>query len=156
MLMHAYRKLMEVEDLQQAGFDCITYVPLSGERMLERGFNQAEQLARQMSMQLKLPLISTLRRVRHTHKQSYKRRSERLRDLGGAFVIEPAAVLRMTELRSLTNSSSRSNLPNLSNLRPFRILIIDDVYTTGSTLHQCAAVIREHISAQVYSLTWAR
>jgi len=148
MLMHAYRKLMEVEDLQQGQFDCISYVPLSEERLRERGFNQAEQLAREMGVQLKLPLISTLIRVRHTPKQSFKRRSERLHDLSGAFVTDPVGILKLKQFPPSVNQSAHNPA--------YRILLIDDVYTTGSTLHQCADIICEHIPAQVYSLTWAR
>jgi len=160
MMMHAYRKLLEIEDLQRSlqqapqrcPFDCITFVPLSDERLLERGFNQAEQLAQEISRKLRVPLISTLLRVRHTEKMSFKRRSERLRDLSGVFTINAASLPKLSVLLQ----QHAHNPTTSTSQRPLNILLIDDVYTTGSTLHQCAALILEHIPAQVYSLTWAR
>jgi ComF family protein len=138
MLMYAYHKLLEAEEIHYDRFDYITFVPLSDQRLLERGFNQAELLAREIGMRVNTPVIALLNRVVHTDKQSFKRRSERLQDLGGAFMINPIP------------------LNELQTVKPLRILLIDDVYTTGSTLNQCASVIREHTSAQVCGLTWAR
>jgi ComF family protein len=142
MLMHAYRKLLEAEDGQGKRYDCITFVPLSEERLLERGFNQAELLALELSKRVGIPVVKLLTRLRHTHKQSFKGRSERLNDLSGAFGVDMEAVGKLTMARRTS---------------PIRILLLDDVYTTGSTLHQCALEIRKHSStAEVYGLTWAR
>jgi competence protein ComFC len=141
MLIYAYHKLLETEEIHGDRFDYITFVPLSDQRLLERGFNQAELLAREVGMQVHTPVIALLNRVIHTDKQSFKRRSERLLDLGGVFT--------MSDLGRIQMASRQSD-------QPLRILLIDDVFTTGSTLNQCASVIREHIQAQIYGLTWAR
>jgi competence protein ComFC len=85
MLMHAYHKLMETEGVINTRFDAITFVPLSDERLIERGFNQAELLARELGIREGIPVAVLLIRLRHTHKQSFKGRSERLEDLDGAF-----------------------------------------------------------------------
>lgn len=119
----------------------ITYVPVSAERLEERGFNQAAQLAGGLAARTGVPVVSLLRRNRNTAKQSYKSRAERLGDLKDAFVIEEQGLNRI-----LKNAAGQ----------PINIVIIDDVYTTGSTLHHCAKTIGEHADANVYGLTWAR
>lgn len=112
-------------------FDAITFVPLHETRMKERGFNQAEQLAAQLSQCTKIPLIPLLNRTRSTDKQSKKHRQERLQTLHDAFQV------------------------SLFSIPLKRILLVDDVYTTGSTVNECARVLaREEI--EVYSLTVAR
>jgi competence protein ComFC len=119
----------------------LSYVPVSLERFEERGFNQAQLLAEELGKRLRIPVAPLLLRSKHTGKQSYKSRAERLEDMKQAFVIHPDA-----QKRILTKAD----------FRPITILIIDDVYTTGSTLNQCAKVISLHLPAKVYSLTWAR
>jgi len=151
MLVHAYHKHLEVMDDSEGleakdekdGFDFVVYVPLSHERLLERGFNQAEQLALQLSRKIDVPVVELLTRVRHTDKQSFKGRRQRLQDLSDAFAIEP------TTLQAVLARQRHVN-------RSLRLLLIDDVYTTGSTLQQCAMIIQGDVQAEVYGLTWAR
>lgn len=112
-------------------FDGITFVPLHEIRLEERGFNQAEQLASQLSLRTKIPLIPLLNRTRFTGKQSKKHRQERLQTLHGAFQVSPFPI----PLK--------------------RVLLIDDVYTTGSTANECARVLARQ-GVEVYSLTVAR
>jgi competence protein ComFC len=139
MLIYAYGLLeLSIQSLnKQDGAKVITYVPLSEERYRERGFNQAEQMARELGSALNVPVIPLLKRVRHTEKQSFKTRRDRLDDLIAVFDIDLRAAA------SLVGSF-------------VDIIIIDDVYTTGSTLHQCADVIYKHVPAAIYGLTWAR
>lgn len=122
----------------------LTFVPLSQERLAERGFNQAEQLARRLGAKIKLPVTDLLIRHRHTDKQSHKSRSARLLDLEHVF--------------ALRTDVSRSSFPMLrQGAGPLRIYIVDDVYTTGSTLIQCASAIQSvWPSVEVFGLTWAR
>jgi competence protein ComFC len=119
------------EDLRQAlqafQYDYIVPIPLSEERLYERGFNQAEALitiAGFKSTQL-------LSRV-HTEKQSKKSRSERIH-LQQVFKLD-------TDL----------------NLNSKTILLIDDIYTTGSTLRHAAKILKDNGAAKVYSFTLAR
>jgi competence protein ComFC len=123
-------------------FDCITYIPLSSERLAERGFNQAEQLALEIGKAYDIMVLPLLKRVIHTGKQSYKTREQRLNDLQHAFTYHSVG-------------QAHSFMDKVG-VKPLHILIIDDVYTTGSTLNQCASVIREHLNARIYGLTWAR
>lgn len=121
--------------------DILTYVPISTERYEERGFNQSQLLAEELGKRLRIPVEPILWRSMHTVKQSYKSRAERLEDIKHVFDIRVD-----TQQRILSKFG----------LRPIIILMIDDVYTTGSTLNQCAKVIGQHLPAKVYGLTWAR
>ncbi|WP_027087230.1 ComF family protein [Cohnella panacarvi] len=115
----------------------ITSVPLSPERLGERGFNQAESLAVQLAEWYSIPYVPLLRRTRHTEKQSLKSRRSRVIDMKGIFEC-------MDDAASVTP-------------RPVNLLLIDDVYTTGSTIDECARIIRgAHPYSRIYGLAWAR
>jgi competence protein ComFC len=136
MLTYAYAQLQS--DSFSKCTTILTYVPLSPERQAERGFNQAELMARKLGHKINLPVIDLLQRTRHTDKQSFKSRNERLQDLENVFIIK-------NDLDSKLISTD------------IKIYIVDDVYTTGSTLQQCASVLKNAWpQAQIYGLTWAR
>ncbi|GFZ97584.1 hypothetical protein GCM10008018_49800 [Paenibacillus marchantiophytorum] len=140
MLVHAYH-LLYMEELSEKSNPkrgIITFVPVSKLRMQERGFNQAEQMARELGLRLRLPVQALLQRAKHTDKQSFKSRNERLDDLEHVFEVD-LSVAYQIDLKSIDV-----------------IILLDDVYTTGSTMNQCAKVLRENFSAEVYGLTWAR
>lgn len=140
-MLHLTLKRYEADYGGKGAIDALTYVPVSSERLEERGFNQAKQLAERVGELAGIPALPLLRRDRDTARQSRKSRAERLRDLADAFSVDPEGANRL-----LKNASSK----------PINIVIIDDVYTTGSTLHHCAAVIAARLDARVYGLTWAR
>ena len=106
-------------------------VPLSPERLYERGFNQAQSLASLLSQQ---PLEEILERT-HTEKQSKKKRTERLLT-DSPFHLKPS-----------TNPAQYKNK---------NLLIIDDIYTTGTTLRQIAKVLQPLSPKSIKSLTLAR
>lgn len=116
---------------QDIHFDAITYVPLHEKRLQERGFNQAGQLALRLSLHTKIPTASLLCRTRFTEKQSKKHRTDRLQTMRDAFEF----------------------VPYEEKLQ--RVLLIDDVYTTGTTINECARILARH-GIIVYSLTVAR
>lgn len=142
MLVHAYGLYMLDPAIKKRGFDCITFVPVSQERAAERGFNQAEQMAIILGEQVGLPVVSLLARQRHTGKQSKMSREERMANMRGAFAVIPGRAAK---------------LQRAARRRKLRILIVDDVYTTGSTLTQCAEALCESLpQARVCGLCWAR
>lgn len=91
-------------------------VPLHWTRRFERGWNQAEVLARTVSDDAKWPMAHLLKRVRATGAQAKRSRSERRTALGNAFVVCAEC--------------------------PRVVVLVDDVCTTGSTLDACAAVLK--------------
>lgn len=143
MLMHAYQ-LLQVERVASELSDVrefITYVPVSERRMQERGFNQAEQMALELGQRVGLPVVRLLNRAKHTDKQSFKKRSERIEDLAHVFEIDVRGTREISDWEGVT-----------------LIYIVDDVYTTGSTMNQCAMTIRGGMSnnVEICGLTWAR
>lgn len=109
-------------------------VPLHIRRLRERGFNQSAFLARSMGRGLHLPVrFDVLDRKCWTEPQTRLSREERLQNVKDAFVVlKPGAV------------AERS------------VLLIDDVYTTGTTLSECARTLKEAGAAEVHAVTVTR
>ncbi|WP_203363296.1 ComF family protein [Bacillus sp. REN10] len=116
------RRVVEKLDYDQA-----TVIPLSDERLHERGFNQAKALATEAGVDV----TEMLRRV-HTEKQSKKSRSQRM------------------------NSKQVFHLHEKNDCQNKKILIFDDIYTTGSTLRQAAKLLKEAGAKEVCSFTLVR
>ena len=108
-------------------------MPISQERLAERGYHQAWLLARALSPDKSDEGL--LLRIRHTPAQRTLPRSERLSNLQGAFAVEP---LRAHEVRGQ------------------RLLLVDDVMTSGASLHTAARVLRQAGAAQVSAIVLAR
>ena len=119
--------------LRERRFDAIVPVPLHPARQRERGFNQATLLAEWLSSHLSLPLHPALQRIHYTTTQTAFDRSERMQNLRGAFRLRKKA-----------------------DVRRLRVLLIDDVLTTGSTLSECARVLKQGGARSVYAATAAR
>ncbi|MFC5401758.1 ComF family protein [Cohnella soli] len=138
MLAFAYERLVETAGIT---LPSLTAVPLAPERQRDRGFNQAERLARKLAEWYGLSYSPVLRRLRHTEKQSLKTRSSRIIDMRGNFAADAGALFSDNE-------------------SPIRLLIVDDVYTTGSTLDECARVLKESGQGRggldLFGLMWAR
>jgi ComF family protein len=112
-------------------FDLI--VPVHSARERERGFNQATLLAELLSGRIAVPLRHVLERIRYTTTQTAYDRAERMENLHNAF-----------------------RLRKKMNVRELRVLLIDDVLTTGSTLSECARVLKEAGAISVHAATAAR
>jgi ComF family protein len=110
-------------------FDVVTWAPTSPRRARRRGYDQAQLLARHIARQLDVPCHRLLWR-QHGSAQAGRSRRERLR--GPSFRARPAT-------------------------RPLRVLLVDDVVTTGSTLHAAAATLRRagvgHVTAIAVAAT---
>jgi competence protein ComFC len=119
--------------LRDRRFDLIVPVPLHPARERERGFNQATLLAELLARQVGVPLRSVLERIRYTTTQTAYDRAERMENLHDAFRL-------------------RKNM----NVRELHVLLIDDVLTTGSTLSECARVLKEAGAISVHAATAAR
>ena len=113
--------------------DWVLPIPLSAQRLAERGYNQSWLLARQLSPNKADAQL--LLRTRDTPSQRTLPRAQRLANLVGAFAVEP---LRAAQLRGK------------------KVLLIDDVMTSGASLHTAARVLREAGAANVSALVLAR
>ncbi len=116
--------------------DALVPVPLHWTRLFQRRFNQSAELARAISQSVKRPVIDdVLLRVRATSPQVGLAREARAKNVHGAFSIEKAAG---------------------ANVKGKRIVLIDDVLTTGATANACARVLRRAGAARIDVLTLAR
>ncbi|MCR5823193.1 MAG: ComF family protein [Lachnospiraceae bacterium] len=106
--------------------EIIVPVPLSESRLRARGFNQSELFAESLAGVLGIPVGKLLKKVRNTRDQKGLNRRERTRNLAGAF--EAVSCKEMPE----------------------RVLLTDDIYTTGSTVNACAAVLKAAGVKEVY------
>ena len=101
--------------------DYLTFVPISDKRRKERGFNQAEEIANEISKLKNIPVLDLLNKIGDEKHQVGLSQKERLENLKGSF--------------ELIKDNSKF-------IKGKNLLIIDDVFTTGSTLSECARVIK--------------
>jgi ComF family protein len=121
----------QATDLNNLDFDAIIPVPMHPVRRRRRGYNQSERLARVVARELALPLHSDwLRRIRPTRPQVGLDADARISNLHAAFAADPAVAGKTC-------------------------LLIDDVTTTSSTLHECAVALKSAGADVVYTLTLA-
>ena len=122
------------EDFGGIKFDAIVPVPLHLSRQRERGYNQAELIARPLAKRLNLKMATYLLvRTRPRPPKSILTLKERWESVRGAYETRTGA-----EVDKL------------------RILLVDDVFTTGATLDACAKALREAGAASVHGVTVAR
>jgi ComF family protein len=117
-----------------SGIDIVMPVPLHTTRLKHRGFNQALLLAHRMSETYHLPLsLDNLYRTRPTRPQVELSGLERIKNVAGAFALRRAEALADK-----------------------KVMVIDDVFTTGATMNECASVLKSAGAAQVTAFTLAR
>ena len=120
--------------LRDQKWDCIVPVPLHPTKQREREFNQAQRLAAHLSRAAKIPLNTrALRRVIFTSTQTRLTRQQRAANMRRAFAL---------------NNGAR--------LAGRRVIVVDDVLTTGATTSACARVLREAGATEVCVWTVAR
>ena len=121
-------------ELQADQWDWIVPVPLHTTKEREREFNQAERMGCGLSKAIRIPINSRLlRRVVPTRTQTRLSREERLANVSNAFTVRPGI-----------------------NIAGARILLVDDVFTTGATTNACALVLRRAGASDVCVWTVAR
>lgn len=114
-------------------FDAITWVPVSKKRLKKRGFDQTRYLTASMCVDWHVQPIETLRKVMDNPAQSSLESAEERR----------ANVLGVYEA------------VNAEQIRGKRLLLVDDILTTGATLSECVRVLKEAGAAEVMCLTLA-
>jgi ComF family protein len=114
-------------------FDFLVPVPLHPARQREREFNQAEAIAELLAKRTGVEVYRALKRIRYTTTQTRLDRHERMENLRGAFRVRHPERVHQRHL-----------------------LLVDDVFTTGSTADECARVLRAAGAASVRALVVAR
>ena len=114
----------------EGSFDTVTCVPLHSSRRRKRGFNQAELMARAVAERIKIPFSDRLEATRKTRDQVELSASERRRNVEGAFRVRGPA--------------------------RGKVLLVDDVFTTGATLSAGAEALARAGAAEVHALTLCR
>jgi competence protein ComFC len=113
--------------------DGIVPVPLHPIKAIQRGFNQSEYFAHELGQRWNVAWMPCLARRRYTRPQSRLPLKEREKNVRGAFVVKKKAPV-----------SGR------------KLILIDDVMTSGATVYECARVLKEAGAAEVYIATIAR
>jgi len=125
------RGIMDIEGLQSCH---IIPVPLHPSRLKEREFNQSAILASVIGDRLGIPVLTDiLLRERHTRPQVELDMKERKRNVVGAFSVQNGEMIIDKD-----------------------IILVDDVYTTGSTVNECAKSLKKNGAGMVYVVTIAR
>jgi ComF family protein len=112
-------------------------VPLHRQRLQHRHFNQAEEICRVLARHTGLPQIKALKRIRPTEHQTRLSRAQRMENLRGAFAMTRAG------RRQIEKS-------------PAGVVLVDDVFTTGSTVDECSKILRRAGFQKVFVITVMR
>ena len=118
----SYGRILAMKLLREypEGFDLLTWVPVSRLRRLRRGYDQVELLAKAVGAELGLPPVPTLKKIRNNRPQSrMKDPAARKANVLGAY--------RVLETADVTGK---------------RVVLLDDILTTGATAGECARMLR--------------
>lgn len=131
-------RLAYLRYMKELSLDGITFVPMDQEKEMRRGFNQAAALARDLGTYTGLPVFDLLQRAKNDDVvQAALSRRERLKHVQNLYHYHPTG---MYDVQSKNKTIST-------------LLLIDDVYTTGATLHACAHALRKGGHETIYGLT---
>lgn len=126
--------LFKEHNILNLEYDAIIPVPLHISRLRERGFNQSQMIAARLEKKLKKKIAPFIvKRTRPTSPQAGMNREERIKNIRGAFKIRKGV-----------------------NVKGMRLLLIDDVFTTGATTSECSKVLKSAGADVVNVLTLAR
>lgn len=117
----AYARLMAetVRREEEAVFDLVTWAPVSKKRLRKRGYDQARLIAEALAQQLGAPCAPLLEKTRHVPPQSHIKGDEKRRaNVSGAYALLPGAEVQGR-----------------------RLLLVDDVTTSGATLSECSRIL---------------
>lgn len=121
-------------------YDTIIPVPISKKRKKQRGYNQSELIAKELANKLKIDLdISSLCKQKDIIEQSKLSKEERVENIKGAYILK-----------------KQNYIQNENVLEDKKIILIDDVFTTGSTANECCRVLKQANPKRIDVLTIAK
>lgn len=130
--MFGYKMVNKLKKEKLIDFDAIIPVPIHKSKMLTRGYNQSELLAKFISFKIDVPMIKLIKRHKDTKPQSDLSVQNRWTNIYGAF--------KLIDMPSGIN----------------KVLLVDDIYTTGATLNECSLLLKENGIKKVTCITIAR
>lgn len=115
-------------------YDIIIYVPMFRKRKATRGYNQTELIAKDISKKIDIKLEkNNLIKIKDTKKQSTLTKKERAENIKDAFVLK-----------------------NPNNIIDKKIILFDDIYTTGNTVNECSKILKKAGAKEIAVLTIAK
>lgn len=111
----------------------LTYIPIDKKRLKERGFNQCEYIAKELSITTGIKTINTLKKIKETKIQKTLKREERMENLKNAFEIIDE-----------------------KDIKGKKFILLDDVITTGATLNEGIKVLKKYGAVEIKILTLAK
>jgi ComF family protein len=110
-------------------------VPLHWRRAFKREYNQSEIIAKSLQkLSIDLEVLPLLKRIRHTRSQVQLHTRERLENIKNAFSINPKIAID----------------------RDRKLIVFDDIFTTGSTINECCKVLQKHGFRNIYAATFTQ
>jgi len=120
--------------LKMDSFDGVAFVPRHRRNRLRNGYDQAKEFAKALSRMYNLPFINALERI-GGREQKLLSRAERMKNIKGSY-----------RIRKKYNVNEKYN----------KILLVDDIYTTGATMKVCADLLRGNVAHAVVPLTYGK
>ena len=121
---------------QQQDFDMITSVPLHKKKLRQRMYNQASLIAKNIAVNIKAPFIPNLLiRSKYDPSQTTYTKKMRIKNIRGAFAI---------------------NKKYLESIKGKKILLVDDVITTGATINECCKILKQGNCSSITAVTIAK
>lgn len=125
--------LIEIIRESEIDIDIICYIPMIRKDERKRGFNQCKLIANEIGYNLNIPVSNCIKKVKHTKEQKKLTKEERIKNLIGAFEVK-----------------SNEDIKNK------RVLLIDDVMTTGATIGECTKILKKSGVKEIIVLTIAK
>lgn len=123
--------MKEKLDLENIKFDYITFVPLHKKRMRKRGFNQSEKIAKELGKMIDIPILDCIYRKSNTNRLYNLNRIERKIELKNAFLVKE----------------------NINYANGKNVLLIDDIFTTGSTVNEISKILKLNNVNKIFVMT---
>lgn len=124
--------LLDLIKANDISIDVIVFIPSSKKALKQRGFNQCEYLANELSKKIKVDLYKDIIKVKNTKEQKLLSKEDRFKNISGAFDLKD------------------------NNIKNKRLLLIDDVVTTGATVYECEKMLKKNGAASIKILTVAK